>query len=269
MDNYESYRGFASVYDTFMDDLDYEDWAEQADALIRKYGVGGPGKKPVSEEDVLLASERNLVVDLGCGTGRLTELMVDRGYDMMGIDLSEEMLSLALERRDKMGHRTLYLCQDMREFELYGTAGTFLSTGDSINYLTEPGALKALFDRIRTFLYPGGIFIFDFKTLHLYRDIIGENTIAEDREDCSFIWYNHFDEETGINEYDLSVFVLEDEKNRLYRKYEEVHRQRGLTLEEVRATAEEAGLTWLEAKDSDTHRRVTKSTQRIRAVVRK
>ena len=129
----------------------------------------------------------------------------------MGIDLSEEMLSMALERRDKLRHRTLYLCQDMREFELYGTAGAFISVGDSVNYLLTDEDMVKLFKRVNTFLFPRGIFVFDFKTLYLYRDVIGDRTIAEDRDDCSFIWDNWFDEETAINEYDLSLFIKESD----------------------------------------------------------
>ena len=198
---YESYRSFASVYDEFMDGTDYQLTADKIQDMITRYGVSKPTQKRTGvteSRDVLLAAEKNLVVDLGCGTGKLTEILADRGYDVMGIDLSEEMLSMALERRDKLRHRTLYLCQDMREFELYGTAGTFVSVGDSVNYLLTDEDMRKLFARVNTFLFPRGIFVFDFKTLHLYRDVIGDRTIAEDRDDCSFIWDNWFDEENRV-----------------------------------------------------------------------
>ena len=120
-----------------MDGTDYQKTADQIQDMITRFGVSKPSQKRTGASearDVLLAAEKNLVVDLGCGTGKLTEILADRGYDVMGIDLSEEMLGIALERRDSLSHRTLYLCQDMREFELYGTAGTFVSVGDSVNY---------------------------------------------------------------------------------------------------------------------------------------
>ena len=189
----------------------------------------------------------------------------------MGIDLSEEMLGIALERRDSLRHRTLYLCQDMREFELYGTAGTFVSVGDSVNYLLTDEDMIKLFKRVNTFLFPGGIFVFDFKTLHLYRDVIGDNTIAEDREDCSFIWENWYDDESRINEYDLSLFIRETgvkEDDNLFRKYQEIHRQRGYTLEEMKRFAEEAGLTWIAEMDSDSMGPVSEESERILCVVR-
>ena len=214
---YESYKSFASVYDSFMDETDYELLAEQIRNLIGKYGLSKPAQERTGASesaDVLLAAEKNLVVDLGCGTGKLTEIMAGYGYDMMGLDLSEDMLSIAIERRDKLGHKTMYLCQDMRSFELYGTAGTFLSVGDSVNYLTSDRDLDKLFRRVNTFLFPRGIFIFDFKTIHFFRDVVGDRIIAEDREDCSFIWDNSYDEKTDINEYDLSVFIKEESHGR-------------------------------------------------------
>lgn len=271
---YESYRSFASVYDEFMDGTDYQKTADQIQDMITRFGVSKPTQKRTGASearDVLLAAEKNLVVDLGCGTGKFTEILADRGYDVMGIDLSEEMLGIALERRDSLRHRTLYLCQDMREFELYGTAGTFVSVGDSVNYLLTDEDMIKLFKRVNTFLFPGGIFVFDFKTLHLYRDVIGDNTIAEDREDCSFIWENWYDDESRINEYDLSLFIRETgvkEDDNLFRKYQEIHRQRGYTLEEMKRFAEEAGLTWIAEMDSDSMGPVSEESERILCVVR-
>ena len=271
---YESYKSFASVYDEFMDGTDYQKTADQIQDMITRFGVSKPTQKRTGASearDVLLAAEKNLVVDLGCGTGKFTEILADRGYDVMGIDLSEEMLGIALERRDSLRHRTLYLCQDMREFELYGTAGTFVSVGDSVNYLLTDEDMIKLFKRVNTFLFHGGIFVFDFKTLHLYRDVIGDNTIAEDREDCSFIWENWYDDESRINEYDLSLFIRETgvkEDDNLFRKYQEIHRQRGYTLEEMKRFAEEAGLTWIAEMDSDSMGPVSEESERILCVVR-
>lgn len=270
---YESYRSFASVYDEFMDGTDYQLTADRIQDMITRFGVSKPTQKRTGASeahDVLLAAEKNLVVDLGCGTGKLTEILADRGYDVMGIDLSEEMLGIALERRDSLRHRTLYLCQDMREFELYGTAGAFVSVGDSVNYLLADDDMVRLFKRVNTFLFPRGIFVFDFKTLHLYRDVIGDSTIAEDREDCSFIWENWFDDESRINEYDLSLFIREKgtEDDNLFRKYQEIHRQRGYTLEEMKSFAKEAGLTWIADMDSDTMGPVSEESERILCVVR-
>ena len=271
---YESYQSFASVYDEFMDGTDYQQTADKIRELILRYGLSKPEAMRTGESekrDVLLAAEKNLVVDLGCGTGKLTEILADMGFDVMGIDLSEEMLGMALTRRDRLHHRTLYLCQDMREFELFGTAGTFVSVGDSVNYLLEDEDMDKLMRRVNTFLYPGGIFVFDFKTLHLYRDVIGDSTIAEDREDCSFIWENWFDADTRINEYDLTLFIRDKDRDagdNVFHKYQEIHRQRGYTLEEMKGFAENAGLVWVTQMDSDTMGPVTPDSERILCVVR-
>lgn len=263
----EAYTDFAQVYDTFMDNVDYTQWADQVETMIRKYGISAPSGSVKGESS--LAQEKNLVVDLGCGTGTVTELLAAKGYDMFGIDLSEDMLNIALRRREQSGSRTMYLCQDMRDFELYGTAGTFISVGDSVNYLLSEGDIEAMFRRVNLFLYPGGIFVFDFKTLHLYRDVIGEKTIAEDREDCSFIWNNWYNEDTHINEYDLSIFVRTPSAGEdMFRKFEEVHQQRGYELSEMKELAQRAGLLWVDAVDSDTMGAVTDKTERILAVVR-
>ena len=113
-------------------------------------------------------------------------------------------------------------------------------------------------------------FVFDFKTIHLYRDVIGESTIAEDRGDCAFIWDNYYDPETCINEYDLAVFVQEEGPDgSLYRRFDEVHQQRGYTPDQLRAAAEKAGLIWLAMQDTVTGQDVDGQTERAMAAVRK
>ena len=166
----DSYTNFASVYDTFMDQEPYGLWADRICALLEQYGLRAGS-----------AEEAGIVVDLGCGTGKLTELLAARGYDMIGIDLSEDMLAIAQDRKEASGHDILYSLQDMRDFELYGAAGAMVSAGDSINYLLEEEGLEDMFRCVFRGLLPGGVFGFDFKTIHLYRDLIGDRTIAEDR----------------------------------------------------------------------------------------
>lgn len=242
----EMYRDFAAVYDTFMDNTPYELWSERLDGLIRKYGVS---KNERDVEDIL-DSERNLVVDLGCGTGTLTELMYKKGYDMIGVDTSEAMLNIAMKKKEKSGSEILYLMQDMRELDLYSTVGTVFSVCDSLNYILEEEELQMVFSLVNNYLFPGGIFIFDFNTDYKYREVIGETTIAENREDCSFIWENFYDPEEEINEYDLTVFVREEDDR--FRRFTETHLQRGYTPEQMCRLARQAGLKILEITDADT-----------------
>lgn len=258
----ESYQDFAYVYDEFMDETPYEMWCERIDNLIKKYGVS----KPVRNVDDALESEKNLVVDLGCGTGTLTEMLYQKGYDMLGVDNSDSMLSIAMEKKNQNGSDILYLLQDMRELELYSTVGTVISVCDCVNYILDETELLEVFKRVNNYLYPGGIFIFDFNTEYKYKEIIGDTTIAENREDCSFIWENYYDEETAVNEYDVTIFVKEE--NDLFRKFTETHYQKGYTFETIKELVEKAGMELLDVKDADTNKEITDESERILIVAK-
>lgn len=218
-----SYESFARVYDLFMDNIPYEEWCEYLHGLLKQYGV-----------------EDGLVLELGCGTGSMTELLAERGYDMIGVDNSADMLDIAMEKRDESGRDILYLMQDMREFELYGTVRAVVSVCDSMNYLTDEEDLLDVFRLVNNYLDPGGVFIFDMNTLYKYEEILAENVIAENREESSFIWENWYDGEEQINEYDLTLFIRNAEG--LYEKYEETHYQRAYEIETVCDLLVKAGL---------------------------
>ena len=266
----ESYTSFARVYDTFMDNVPYQEWADFLDTVLQKYGCFGKNltANPLQDTEMeqALLSERNSVLDLGCGTGTLTELLADKGYDMIGIDNAEEMLEIAMEKRMQSGKDILYLLQDMREFELYGTVGAVISVCDSLNYILDEEDMQKVFDLVNNYLYPGGIFVFDFNTVYKYKTVIGDTTIAENREDCSFIWDNYYHDEERINEYDLTIFVEEEEK--LFRRFSETHYQRGYTLDEMKQFVKKAGLEFVTAMDADTHEGVTDESERIYVVAR-
>ncbi len=244
----EAYTDFALVYDTLMDNTPYVRWCDLITGILKRYGI-----------------ERELVLDLGCGTGTLTELLAKEGYDMIGVDYSEEMLNRAMEKREQSGLSILYLLQDMREFELYGTVKAVVSVCDSINYLLEEEEIIETFRLVNNYLDPKGLFIFDFNTVHKYRDVIGDATIAENRDDCSFIWENYYNEEERINEYDVTFFVKEGE---LFRRFEETHYQRGYLPEEMQIYLEKAGLEFISMQDADTLMEVTQETERVCMIAR-
>ena len=251
----EAYTSFACVYDTFMDNIPYEEWCEYLTGLMREYGV-----------------RDGLVLDLGCGTGNMTELLAKAGYDMIGADNAEEMLEIAMEKRDKSGYDILYLLQDMREFELYGTVRAVISVCDSVNYITEPEELQEVFRLVNNYLDPKGVFIFDFNTEYKYREVLGDQTIAESREDCSFIWDNYYYEEERINEYELNLFIREDAESEtegdLYRRFRETHFQRAYTLEEITRIVEESGLQFVTAYEAFTKEPPSKNSERIYVIAR-
>ena len=253
----EAYTDFARVYDTFMDETPYEEWCEFLVTLLRRYEI----KEEIADANLL--QEKNSILDLGCGTGTLTQLLAEKGYDMIGVDNSEEMLQIAIEKREQSGLDILYLLQDMREFELYGTVGAVISVCDSLNYLLSEEELFAVFRLVRNYLYPQGVFIFDFNTVYKYETVIGDRTIAENREECSFIWENFYHPEEELNEYDLTVFVENNRGDGTFRRFQETHYQRGYRLEQMEKLLEKAGLTFLEAVDADTHEEVTATSERI------
>ena len=225
----DAYTTFAQVYDLFMDNVPYEEWSEYLLSVLKEYGI-----------------HSGVICDLGCGTGKMTRLLAQAGYDMIGIDNSEEMLAEAMEKRAESGHDILYLLQDMQDFELYGTVRAVISVCDSMNYLTDEEDLEYLFALVNNYLDPQGIFLFDINTVYKYQTMIGNTTIAENRDEGSFIWENYFDEESSINEYALTLFVKQE--NGLFARFEEFHYQRAYETEEVadliRASGmEQAGLT--------------------------
>jgi len=245
-----SYTAFAYVYDELMDNVPYDEWAQYLIGLLKENGV-----------------EDGLVCELGCGTGQMTRRLAAAGYDMIGIDLSEDMLDVAREQEYKAFEgeydfedaepSILYLQQDMRSFELYGTVSAIVSICDSMNYITTEEDLLTVFQLVNNYLDKDGIFIFDLNTEYKYKELLGDTTIAENREDVSFIWENFYDEEKRLNEYSLTLFARAETENEgeeecgapLYEKYEEVHLQRAYSLEEVKRLLAEAGLEFLAAYD--------------------
>ena len=246
----EAYTSFAEVYDTFMDNVPYEEWAEYLAELLQEYDI-----------------EDGLVLDLGCGTGSLTEILATKGYDMIGADGSAEMLEIAMEKKAQSGHDILYLLQDMREFELYGTVRAVVSVCDCVNYITDEKELEQVFRLVNNYLDPEGIFIFDFNTEYKYKEILGEQTIAEDREDCSFIWDNYYYEDESMNEYELTLFIKEQDSN-LYRKYQEMHYQKAYTLDAMRELVEWSGLEFVTAYDAYTRKAPTETSERVCVVAK-
>lgn len=249
----DAYTNFAVVYDTFMDDTPYEEWSTYMLSLLEKEKITG-----------------GILLDLGCGTGTITELLAKSGYDVIGIDNSADMLNIAIEKKAASGHDILYLMQDMRAFELYGTVKAVVSVCDCLNYIINEEELLSVFRLVNNYLDPGGVFIFDFNSVHKYRDVIGDTVIAENRENCSFIWENYYDTEDEINEYDLTLFVkvMEEEKEEIYKKFTETHVQRGYELETIKDLLEKAGLQFVNAYDGFCKKQADADSERICVVAR-
>ena len=244
----QPYSGFASVYDLFMDNVPYQDWADYIQSILKKYQIKG-----------------GLLLELGCGTGSMARGLADRGYDMIGIDNSEEMLSIAREKSAEE-YDILYLCQDMREFELFGTVAAVVSVCDSMNYLLTEQDLLTVFRLVNNYLDPGGLFIFDLDTQYMYEEILGDQTIAENREEGSFIWENTYYEDEQMNEVTLTIFVPEEDER--YRRYDETHYRRAYSLHVVKRLIEEAGMEFIAVYDMLTEDSPKPDSERVYIIAR-
>ena len=207
----KEYTDFANVYDMFMDNVPYEEWGYYIVNTLKDYNI-----------------DNGIILDLGCGTGKITKFLSQNGYDMIGIDNSFDMLNIAMNSKD--GEDILYLCQDMREFELYGTVRAVISVCDSLNYITDKEDLVTVFKLVNNYLDPNGLFIFDINSVYKYEKILSDNTFAENRDEASFIWENYYSREDMINEYMLTLFVKNGE---MYEKFEETHYQKAYELDEI------------------------------------
>ncbi len=244
----DSYTGFAEFYDLFMDNIPYEEWSNYLISLLKEYNVND-----------------GIVLDMGCGTGNITEFLARAGYDMIGIDNSEDMLMEAMNKRYDSGLDILYLCQDMRDFELYGTVAAAVSICDSMNYIIEYNDLVKVFSLVNNYLDPNGLFIFDLNTIHKY-ETMGDCTIAENRETGSFIWENSYFPDKKLNQYDLTIFAKDEDER--YTKFEETHIQRGYTLDEIKSALTEAGLIFIDSYSAFSKNPVSKNDERIYIIAR-
>lgn len=245
----DAYTSFAQVYDLFMDNVPYEEWGAFLQEQLAAHGI-----------------EDGVVLELGCGTGRMTRIMAAYGYDMIGVDNAIDMLSLAMAK-EEADSGILYLLQDMQELSLNGTVRAIYSACDCMNYILEEEGLLQVFCHVREFLDENGIFLFDMNTPYKYRELLAENTFAENRSEGSFIWENFYDDKEQINEYDLTLFIRNEDG--LFEKYEETHYQRSYEMEQVRSLLEKAGLTVLGIYDAYTDSSHTKETERAMFIAKK
>lgn len=247
----EAYTGFAYVYDEYMDNIPYGEWT---DYLL----------KLMDENDLKPSMD---ITELGCGTGTVTMILDQAGYRCVGIDLSLEMLTMAMEKMCERESQIVYSQQDMREFELPYEMDGMVSIGDSMNYITTVNDLRSVFQCVERGLKSGGVFIFDLKTIHFFKDVLGDSTFAENRDASAFIWDNYYDEENRNNEYDLAVFVKNEDGS--FQRFEENHYQHGFTLDEVRESVEMAGLRIRHVYDAFTHNAPKEESERLYYIVEK
>ncbi|MGN0601070.1 MAG: class I SAM-dependent DNA methyltransferase [Oscillospiraceae bacterium] len=244
------YNKFAWFYDRLTENVDYNLIGRRIDELVKRYG----GRK-----DILL--------ELGCGSGSVCEVMCGLGYDVIGVDTSQEMLNQALDKKYESKSNIQYLCQDMRELDMYGTIDVTISVLDSINHLPDAESVKKTFERVSLFAYPDGLFIFDVNTRYKHKEILGNNSYIYDLDGLFCAWQNEYDERDGSVEINLDFFE-EDEKG-IYRRYQEEFREIALEEKEIDRMLLDCGFEILGKFDGYTDKAVSEETQRIVYVAKK
>lgn len=238
------YGGFAEVYDRLMvPDFDYEAWANYIHRLLHKHS------EPVKN-----------VLDCACGTGLITARLAKLGYNMTGVDMSEEMLARASENARSAGVKIPFVKMDMCALHLHRPQDAIISTCDGVNYLQSLGELRGFLSSAHSSLKPGGLLLFDVSTRYKLEHVLGNNTFTEDTRDLAYIWRNTFERKTGLCEMELTLFIREGET---YRRVQERHLQRGHTLDEIRAALEDAGFSSISFYDAFTEEPPHQKSERV------
>ena len=242
------YSDFAYVYDKLMYDVDYKKWADFIESIFKKYG-----------------QNPSLLLDLACGTGSFTIEMAKRGYDMIGIDISINMLNCAREKSIDL-ENILYLNQDMANFELYGTVDAIVLLMDSLNYILYKKDIKRLLKNVHNYLNFEGLFVFDINTPYKFKNILKNNVFYDVSDEITYIWQNSFDSKTNICEFDLTIFAKE---NDMYKRMDEVHLERCYEIDDLKKMINESGLKLLNIYDDLKLSKAPSNAQRVFFVCKK
>ncbi len=201
------YTSFSDVYDQLMDNVNYQSWADFYRELLVVHGIPG-----------------NKVCECACGTGGLTIPLTRRGFQMTGVDLSQEMLWLAAQKARKQGLGIPFVQQDMRKLRLHRQMDAVIATCDGVNYLLNDADAAAFFHAAYEALRPGGLIAFDVSTPWKLQNVLGNELICEDRDDVTYFWQNAWHPQTGIVEMTLCFFLKE--KDGRYRRIDETQKQK-------------------------------------------
>lgn len=237
------YEEFAFIYDELMEETPYETWCNFIIDHLKKM------------------KKVDLVCDLGCGTGNVTVPLAMAGYEMIGIDLSENMLMMAREKAAMNNVEVLLLKQDITAFELYGTVDMITAVCDSLNYIKGKAELLKVFKLVANYLNPEGVFIFDLNTRYKFESVYANQTFTEVGEECAYIWNNTFDSKSGVNLYEITFFVKEDNDD--YTRFDEFHKEFTYSLEEIKMLLKKANLTFVDAYDDYSYNKATDKSERI------
>ena len=243
------YTAFASVYDRLMNNVDYDKWAQHYAYLLSSAGV-----------------KSGRVCECACGTGSLTVRLAKCGYQMTGVDLSQEMLSVAVEKARGAGVSVPFVKQDMCLLQLHRRQDAILCTCDGVNYLTKPERVRKFLSAAHKALKPGGVLVMDISTPYKLQNILGNNVLGCLDEDISYVWQNTYHPRTHTVDLNLSIFVRNEDGT--YARFEEKQTQRAHTMEEMQKYLENTGFTKIRFYGGESRRAPGETDQRwhIRAV---
>ena len=216
------YTAFASVYDRLMADVDYPAWAAFYQTLLTLYGVRA-GK----------------LCECACGTGSLTIPLSGMGYQLTGVDLSEEMLFEASQKARKAGAMIAFVRQDMRALRLHRQMDAVLCTCDGVNYLPAEAEVLQFFTAAFQAVRPGGALIFDASTPFKLREVLGNTFMGDETADIAYLWKNTYHPARVSVEMALSIFVRT--QNETYERVSEQQTQYAYALETFDALLKQAG----------------------------
>ena len=244
------YGLFSNVYDTLTENVNYAARADYIADLLAEHGITG-----------------GILLDLACGTGTLSIEMAKKGFEVIGVDASADMLSTAMNNAYESGENVMFLCQQMQQLDLYGTINAAICTLDSINHLTDPEDVQLAFDKVSLFTEPGGIFVFDINTVYKHREILANNTFVYDLDEVYCVWQNTLDSDTDTVQIDLDIFeILEDGA---YERTQESFCERAYPTDEIKDMLTKAGFETLAVYDELTKDEPKEDSERLFIIARK
>jgi ubiquinone/menaquinone biosynthesis C-methylase UbiE len=247
------YGDFSYYYDLLTENVDYEKRCDYICNLLAENGIG-----------------KGILLDLACGTGTMSMLLSHKGYDVIGVDASEDMLSVAQEKKMESGKDIMFLCQRMEELDLFGTINAAVCTLDSINHITDEKTVQQVFSKVSLFMEDKGIFLFDVNTPYKHREVLGDNTFIYDMDDVYCVWQNSTDKKTLLTEVSLDIFEKDtEEENDVYYRYSEEFSEKGYELSEIEKWLTENKFEVLGIFEEMTKNAVSESTQRAVFLARK
>lgn len=244
------YGFFSSVYDTLTENVNYAARADYIADLLADNGIKG-----------------GILLDLACGTGTLSIEMSKKGFEVIGVDASADMLSVAMNNAYEAERNILFLCQPMQQLDLYGTINAAICTLDSINHLTDPDDIQATFDKVSLFTEPGGVFVFDVNTVFKHREILADNTFVYDMDDVYCVWQNSLDSATDTVQIDLDIFEQVDDG--IYERMQESFCERAYALPLLKEMLGKAGFETVAVYDELSREEPKENSERLFIVARK